>query len=305
MNITTFLSSLETIPVGVLSAQDYQPLFCQAFLKQVETKLALQKTTLAVDETPWAAVESCLRTTFLGQKKMLWLGSTQDYDATTKKKLATFLATYEGPHAVWLFVVQKDAALFEYLKPVTLDLESLTASEKTTLSTTVYGAHPTLAFGKKVSLSWDQQHVMQSYAAVMGKNSQQFMSEWYEKIVLPESSLFTLAQAFFARKPQDFFPLWNRVKHEYAGVFWTSFWSDQIWRAYYVITLRQQQKVSQAQQLSFRLPFSFLQHDWKLISLAELQKAHQFLYAADYALKNGSSEECVDIFCTAFVLKQI
>ena len=125
MNITTFLSSLETISVGVLSAQDYQPLFCQAFLKHVETKLALQKTTIAVDETQWAAVESCLRTTFLGQKKLLWLGSTQDYDAATKKKLATFLATYEGPHAVWFFVAQKDAALFEYLKSTSTTLRRI------------------------------------------------------------------------------------------------------------------------------------------------------------------------------------
>lgn len=305
MNITTFLSSLEAVPVGVLSAQDYQPLFCQAFLKHVETKLGLQKTTVLVDDIQWASVESCLRTTFLGQKKLLWLGSTQDYDATTKKKLATLLSTYEGPHNVWLFVTQKDAAQFEHLKDTTLNLEQVTDAEKATVDATVYGARSTLVTGKKVSLSWDQRHIMQGYAAVLGKNSQQFMSEWFEKIILPESSLFTLAQAFFARKPQDFFPLWNRVKQEYAGVFWTSFWSDQVWRAYYVILLRQQQKVSQAQQLSFRLPFSFLQHDWKTISLVELQKAHQLLYDADYALKNGASEECIDIFCTAFVLKQM
>ncbi len=304
MNITTFFSSLETVSVGVLSAQEYQPLFCQAFLKHVEAKLSLEKTVIAVDELQWSSVESTLRMTFLGQKKLMWLGSTQDYDVTTKKKLAALLATYDGPHLVWLFVTQKDAALFETLKEKTIDLENVTAAEKTTLSAALYGSQTMTVFGNKASLSWDQQHIMQGYAAVVGRNGQQFMDEWYEKIVLPESSLFTLAQAFFARRPHDFFPLWNRVKNEYAGVFWTSFWSDQIWRAYYVIALRQQQKVSQAQQLSFRLPFSFLQHDWKNISLDELQRAHQFLYEADYALKNGASEECIDIFCTEFVLKK-
>lgn len=306
MSITKHFPSFESVSVGIFTAQDYPPLFCQAIIQALEKKIGLQKTLLSLDNVEWSAVESSLRTTFLGQKKLCWFGSVQDYDASTKKKLATLLATYQGPHHVWLFVPEKDAALFVSDSAVTIKLDSLTASEKAALKQFAYGITAATVLAKKgTTLSWDQEHVMAGYASVLGKNSEQFMNNWYDKIVQPEESLFTLAQVFFARRPDQFFPLWNRLKYEYVGVFWTSFWSDQIWRAYYVISLRQEEKTTQAQQLSFRLPFSFLQRDWKSFSLDELQRAHQFLYDADCALKNGASEECIDVFCTAFVLKQI
>ncbi len=307
MSITKQLSSLATVCVGVITAAQYPPLFCQAFIQVLEQKVGLQKTLLGLDDQlSWVSLESALRTTFLGQKKLCWFGSIGEYDAATKKKLATLLATYQGPHHVWLFVPEKDLPLFTVESTVMIKLDSLATTEKVALKQAVYGASAASVMGKKnAQLSWDQEHVMAGYAAVLGKNTEQFMNTWYDKIIQPDESLFTLAQAFFARRPDTFFPLWNAVKHEYVGVFWTSFWSDQIWRAYYVIQLRHQEKATQAQQLSFRLPFSFLQRDWKAFSLDELQRAHQFLYDADCALKNGASEECIDVFCTAFVLKQI
>lgn len=309
MNITKQFLSFSTVSVGIITATDYQPLFCHAFMDVLQKNAGLEKTTLLIDDGQWASFESTLKTTFLGQKKLYWLGSTQDYDAVAKKKLAALLSQYQGPHQVCLFVPEKDRSLFSSDTAVVVALDQLTDAEKISLRSYTYGVQ-TVALTKtksttKLTLTLDQEHIMHGYATVCGKNSQQFMNSWYDKIIQPEESLFTLAQAFFARVPEQFFPLWNRVKNDYAGVFWVAFWSDQIWRAHYVIKLRHEQKLSQAQQLSFRLPFSFLQKDWRSFDIKELQHAHQALYDIDYALKNGASEECINVFCTAFVLKQL
>ena len=37
------------------------------------------------------------------------------------------------------------------------------------------------------------------------------------------------------------------------------------------------------------MPFSFIQRDWRKISLDELRYAHQALYDFDYNFKNGAS----------------
>ena len=127
------------------------------------------------------------------------------------------------------------------------------------------------------------------------------MQTWFEKIVVPEESLFSLAQFFFARKKDAFFKVWLNLKDEYNGAFWTTFWSEQLWKAYHVVSLRKEGNFAAAKQMESRLPFSFLQKDWKTFDAKELSHAHDFLYSIDHRLKNGLSDNGLEIFYHGFM----
>ena len=51
-----------------------------------------------------------------------------------------------------------------------------------------------------------------------------------------------------------------------------------------------------AKKISYRLPFSFLNRDWRKFSLEELKGAHSFLYTLDYKLKNNCEPGYLDLF---------
>ena len=56
----------------------------------------------------------------------------------------------------------------------------------------------------------------------------------------------------------------------------------------------------QAKTMAFRLPFSFIQTDWKKYAPAELRAAHDFVYGMDHQLKNGGDAFCFDLFYSKF-----
>ena len=58
-----------------------------------------------------------------------------------------------------------------------------------------------------------------------------------------------------------------------------------------------------AKQISFRLPFTFVQKDWRSYSIRELKNAHQFIYTLDYDFKHGSTM-AFDLFFSKFFSNQ-
>ena len=77
--------------------------------------------------------------------------------------------------------------------------------------------------------------IVLSYATVVGSGYAQFIQSNLNKIVASDKSLFTLSQHFFAKSPVSFFSLWLEVASDYPEPFWISFWSEQLWRAYYFV----------------------------------------------------------------------
>lgn len=115
-----------------------------------------------------------------------------------------------------------------------------------------------------------------------------------------DSSLFDLSSLFFAYKKKEFFLAWDQLHGNYPPVFWVSFWSDLVWRAYHFIHYQQTSKSAEAKKIGSRLPFNFVQQQWKVIAPERLSQALHFLYEVDLRLKK-SSEFCgLDLFFTRY-----
>lgn len=311
MKLKTLLTALNDkkmveAPVVYFSGERCPILFFSQLMKKIKALDQAVKTINPVG-IDWQTLESTLSTTFLGQTQTVWLGDCSTFTPTLKKKLFAFLHDYKGPHTVFCFVATKDAPK-NFKNLIKID-EPLQKVEIELLFKTLWAAGSAEKFLALVktdykTLSLDSIMLLSHYSTVMGKKSDLFLRSWYEKIVLPETSLFTLSQCFFARKKDLFFRSWVNLKDDYAAPFWTTFWSEQLWRAYHVANLNKQQKFNEAKQMSYRLPFSFMQRDWKTVSLKELNNAHSFLYQVDCKVKSGATEGSLEVFYNKFMSKQ-
>ena len=314
MKMRTFIqlcdkSELHTKSLIVMTGKEYPVLFFATLLERLRKISQPIPTTLSFLDTDFAALQAQLSTTFLGQKNVLWCGNLSSLDISTKKKMLAFLPSYKGPHTLITFITTKDLPK-DLDKQNILNIDdSLSLAEREQLIPLLFGSLQwkqifELTNESYKSMSLDTLVLLGQYRLVLGKNVQPFMKSWFENLVATDESLFTLTQWFFARKPQHFWRTWHAIKDNYVPVFWTTFWSEQIWRAHYVISLRKQQELGQAKQMAYRLPFSFLQRDWKNVSESELQNAHNFLYDADFKIKNGASDLFLDVFFNNFFSKQ-
>ena len=310
MKLTTFLTRCQKHeqlpPVLYFTGRDYPVLTCFHILSFLRKHNYQIKTTL-LDSMEWSQVEMSLHTTFLGQSHFVWLGDLTTLDARNSKKVLTALSEYSGPHKVICFIGSTQASFLSESNIVESDQEfSKEDIEKIFQFFFDTSAEPLFKMLKQEyrSLSLDKILLIGYYSTLVGSSSELFMQSWYEKLVAPEESLFTLAQSFFGRKKDLFFRSWNSLKDSYEGPFWTTFWSDQLWAASHVVSLRKAQKYHEAKQMSGRLPFAFLQKDWEKYTAAELQHAHAFLYAVDCHIKNGGSELTLELFYTKFFEKK-
>lgn len=301
MNVTEFCITRADASVTLCVSKELQPLFVAALARKISHVSSLTIELFDCALASFAQLQNLLETSFLGQCKIFKVVHYQELDASVKKQISQYLAAYQGPHKVVLALEDKDAALFKNKKNVYLDLDNLTEQEKKHILAFVADQEDQDLFKQTHTLSYDQYVMLLGYQKVLGRNKELFMQEWYQKIVVPKASLFELSQHFFAGNTKKFFPLWNRLKHEYADMFWLSYWSEQVWRAYYVIKLRKQNKTEEAQFFASRLPFSFLQKDWKTLSLEHLKQAHDILYRSDFAAKNGATSEFLDRFVISFL----
>ena len=311
MKLKTFLQNLEKkesseYAVTCFTGDAYPILFFSHFLKKLKSKNSSVQA-LPLDTLDLQAFEGRMQTTFLGTTETLWLGNVSECDAAKKKKLLAFLTAYRGPHTVYFYTNKKDAPKLSKNQMIDCS-ETLQKQDIEIIFQFLWDSSSEQFIGMMKmglqSLTLDNCMLLGQYSLVLGNKTHEFMRDWYEKILLPEESLFTLAQSFFARNHTLFFRLWISLRDDYAAPFWTTFWSEQLWRAYHVINLRNKQKFNEAKQMSFRLPFSFLQRDWKQIKADEMRNAHHFLYQADCRVKLGGSMLCLELFFDKFMQKQ-
>ena len=312
MNVSTVFDLLssdnyEDNPVCIFTYEhEYPVLFFSALLqrlKQLET-ISLKNISDVLENRERFDTE--IQTTFLGKRLTLWLGSISTITSSSEQlKIFTACASYRGPHRLLFCIATKDIPKsFSSYVIINVDQE-LTAIEKNRVISFLY---PSLTYAaiQKIegilhSTSLDMLVVLAQYGMVIGRNADAFVKDWLPKLITSESSLFLLSQYFFAKKSSLFWNCWNTIKDEYPSTFWTVFWSEQLWRAYYVVVMQQNNMIVDARKMAYRLPFSFIQKDWRLISLEELSHAQQMLYQIEWRIKNGGSEDHFDLFFQKFL----
>lgn len=290
MELLTFLSQesisdLHTVYCFV--APEYPALFLSLIKQHIRKKNTLTTLDTVEDSN---ALKASLGISFLGTKTFYWL-CPQLFDA--HHDLLAYITHYKGPNSIGFFNKKalpsssKDLLLIDLPAEVTyftfLEIFSFFYPQHAKKS------NPFIknAFTTYPTLSLDAAYLLMRYCMLIGSQPTPFLTAWLPTILNPNKSLFTLSSHFFAKKEQPFFELWNSLASDYSEPFWTTFWSEQLFKASAFISLNHAQNFTGAKRIGHRLPFSFMQKDWRSICIQELTKAHDHIYTIDWNIKNG------------------
>lgn len=265
--------------------KEYPVLFC-CFLRQALQDVLGKITTVDLTQVELSQVYSGLSMSFLGQKSAFWLGNVGELSPKNKSKLLSFLKLYQGPHTILFFDQQVP------------DVDSLVVQLPETLYYADFSCfvrplfkQMKVPFFKKVfdhcqQLDLDTICLLAQYAPVISKPDA-FITTWLPTLIEPDRSLFVLGTYFFAKNDKAFWQCWHALYKQYSDVFWTVFWSEQLYKAASFVVYARAKKMQEAKKISYNLPFTFIQKDWKSYGQKELAVAHDHLYTIDWNIKNG------------------
>ncbi len=282
------------------------------FLAQIVSNARAQGASIeSIDlaDVSLSQVLGQLQTSFLGMGLTYYVRNAHELDKKDRQAFFEYLSTYQGPHQILLAALNEDGirlhkqCLIEIPEAINaVTLSALLAFYKKKNTPQIQKFIQTLCTSyTKITL--DQSCMIISYMQVIGKYDD--CAQLLERILQSEQSLFTLSQYFFAKDASHFFNRWALIEAEYPMTFWCTYWSEQLWRAYYARYYLDHQQPQQAKSIGYRLPFSYLQKDWKKSSLSELKNAHQSIYELDLAYKNNIETQAgIELFYTKFFQNQ-
>lgn len=258
------------------------------------------------------ALYAQLETSFLGASWRYIISCA----SMESKEIAKFLAyshQYKGPHTLVIFVADEYAQslptqagpaqavvkLDEYVDEATCLKMAATfgytlSSDVQKVLHRVFREYPRVPFASAFMV------IEYTQLAGATPGNEAALLAVLKELLRPDSSLFTLSQLFFAQQPEAFYRYLATVVHLYPEQFWVSFWSEQLYRAFFYVTYMQRGNQEEAKKIGVRLPFAFLQRDWRRYSPQKLAQSHAFLYELDTALKNGHGTLGFERFYHAF-----
>lgn len=283
----------------------YGPHFPGLFFSQFfvnAKKNGLQLTIFNLEDVELAHFFAATQMSFLGQTSVFWCTGLIDCAVAKKKELQSYLVNYVGPHKL---IIWSDQVLHERAIEIPAKVDQKMFKELW------YLLYPGIAFpelvlsvfGKNIGLDWDAACMLMQYVRVCAGDELALkrFNEIGRKIILPEKSLFTLSQYFFSKNQAMFLAAWRAVESDFPHEFWTVFWSEQLWQASLFVTQAVQVGPQAARKGINRLPFSFMQQDWRGYTVRELCVAHNFLYRVDFGMKNGYYEHGLELFLFKFL----
>ncbi len=289
----------------------YPLLFFSTLCTQLKNQSSVLVKNIDLNSQDFLSIQASLETTFLGNGVMYWLGAIEQLDKAKQKCLFDYLATYTGPNNIAFFIGRdispplSDTSLrIEVPERMDADLFRIFFMRCGHTITPRMYQFITMLFERYNYVPLDAAPLLMHYARVLRAHIALFFDTWLDSIIMPETSLFALSQHFFAKNNHAFFDQWCDIREVYALPFWTSFWSEQLWRASFFIHLLANNQHAAAKRIGFRLPFSFLQRDWKKYHSDELAQAHQYICALDHHIKNGGSSMGLDLFYSKFLFNQ-
>jgi len=298
-NASDLLEKSDT-SVIVFQGTSYSHIFFMQFLSSIQSELTLELKTIDIQSGDFL-FKSQLETSFLGMNCNYWLGNTSTLKPKQKDQIINYLISYSGPHKVMVFVDAKtEIKRSDNMTVVTIkDKYFFDDAKKLWADQDIKNSQKTAVFIRQIykiknSFTLDELFLLKNYQDLVTANSKEFYESWVTRLVVPDTSLFTLSQLLFEKKEKPFFQLWLQIKSLYSEMFWVSFWSDQFYRAYFFIAFTQEENFLAVKQVSYGLSFSFMKQSYKKYNLNELKLVHSALYAIDTALKNGGNSYQID-----------
>lgn len=250
-----------------------------------------------------------LSSSFLGNTTFYNLGEIGIKSDKKTSELLKFLASYEGPNKI-LFFLSSEASNFDpktkLCKVIYLDDE---IDFKTfTLLANAFGKEKILQkqflikkiFDRTKTLSLDTFCMILEYLDLAGSNNKEF-EKFISHIIESKESLHTLSKHFFSKNSFELLNTWIKIKDDYPLIFWITFWSEQLWQAFNATKLLENGKLIEAKKIGYRLPFIFFNQLWKNCNTEEMASAHNFIYLADFHLKNGSLFDFFELFFSKYL----
>lgn len=311
MELTDFCAHVSSgtaqqFKVILLRSKHYSPLAFDKILKYFSRFLSSSVQKIDLDQD-LSLIQNKLYTTFLGQTSTFWFGDLSLLSSKKKRSdWLSLLQSYQGPHQIIGWLSEEDivnhssgVVMIEVMESYTTDMISklsfLYDESKPEVTAYFFGR----LYRVKKEYTLEQLSLLQSYASYLGKNMDVFFDSWLDQLVISDVSLFFLSQLFFEKRTDEFFIQWHQVRPYYSDQFWTAFFSEQLFKAYFFVQLQGRIPTEQ-KQLTYGLPFSFLKHDWKLYQPSFLQQAHEQIYTVDISLKSGGNVHCLDLFLAKF-----
>lgn len=298
-NPALFLKQSES-SVLIFQGSSYSHIFFMQFFDRIKNSSSLDFKIIDIEQGDFA-YKSQLETSFLGLECIYWLGDISGLKTKQKDDLLKYIKNYKGPHKIIVFVdVKIQLSQNEFVTVVTMkdkyffdDAKSLWATQDFEQAQKVV-AYLQQLYKIKNSYSLNELFLLKNYQDFMITDAKKFFESWVTRLVLLDTSLFTLSQLLFEKKEDAFFRLWFTIKSLYSEMFWISFWSDQLYRSYFFIAFTQEENFAAVKQVSFGLSFSFMKQSYKQYQLTELQNFHRAIFAVDTSLKNGGSFYQID-----------
>lgn len=288
MDLVAFLSheSLHSLGrVFCFVSKQNSLLITKIFKKKFEAISSNLKVIDTVESE--AALSAQLTMGFLGQSSLFWLSE----ELLSENPITlSLLQAYSGPHFIGYIgkTVSKAAEItieipeelsYEQFMNIFAALYPQQSIKSSACAQQIFKISPTVSIQSAL--------VLMHYCILVGNRSEVFLQSWLPSLLNPEKSLFLLSSLFFSRKEEQFFQLWALIYEDYSDPFWTTYWSEQLFKATLFCLLMHAKNFTQAKRVAYRLPFSFVQKDWKFFSSEELKQAHNHLYAIDWNIKNG------------------
>ncbi len=266
---------------------EYPAFFFTQFRAHVEQITGLQWHSLSPSGMSLNELAHHLSISFLGERRIYFLGNL----AAVDNAIISWCHAYEGPHLIIYQSTQttQKSGTLQIVLP-----HPVTPADYASLMPLLFKGNADSAFFHEVNkhikqIDLDTACSLMFYQTLLGKRHQEFVQEWLPKIIPSAASLFTLATHFFARDKEQFFKSWQTISPQFAEEFWVSYWSEQLWQASLFMTQANAIGSEKASKMTNRLPFSFVQRDWKKYSLDQIATAHQNLLRIDTQLKNGAT----------------
>lgn len=306
MKLSSLMGSLSSDALAryctvYIVSKTYHPLSIASLLSFVQQKGVNSFVHVGtLEDNP--TIEHQLAMLFLGQQQWFWVGSLEQLSPQRRSYWLKYLNQYKGPHSIWCHVhepVPVDESSFIITLPETVDYDEFVALGSllfSDLPSKKYSLFQPI-FNDRKTISLDVAYSILHYVRIVSvQDISEFIHEWVDVLVTPEHSLFTLSTLFFAKDTVQFYQLWASLKKIYSVHFWVTYWSEQLFRASLYIAAKQANDMQNAKKYAYRLPFSFIQRDWKKYTFQELRNAHQRLYDLDYRLKQGGDERFLDLW---------
>jgi len=279
-------------------------LFFSLLLRQLKKNISDSVHTIDCLHQELSGVSAKLATSFLGSSTIFLCTNSGQLKPKKKKQFLEIIKMHRGPNAILFFVdetfacTKNDVDLLIQL-PEKIN-QRLFVKLAAAFSKKISEKTAALLFGKIAAIDLDVACLLLQYFDLLGKNIDDFAQQWLCKLIEPEHSLQSLSGSFFAKNRKSFFSLWQVLGKEYPAQFWISFWSEQLWRAFYFVQYSKKRQFIDAKRISYRLPYSFVQGDWRRSNVVQLRDAHQLLYDIDCSLKNGGHERALELVYTNF-----